>query len=130
MPARFDKPFLLSKSKMRLTWAYLHRASEFGFHRGMYSPVVAQNTSARIIVLPFGQASPVHRSSAEHIHYQISSDVEFEMAGETYVVRPGDLFFIPADVDYRYANVGDADAFFLSVHSRVSDWPPKVDYAE
>jgi quercetin dioxygenase-like cupin family protein len=130
MTVRFERPFLLKRSQMRLAWGALHRADQFGFHRGMYDAVVAQASTARLIVLPFGQASPPHRSSGEHIHFQLKSDIEFEMADQKYVVAPNDLFFIPADVAYSYVNVGEEDALFLSVHSRVKDWPPQVEYLD
>jgi mannose-6-phosphate isomerase-like protein (cupin superfamily) len=130
MTVKFDRPFLLRRSQMRVTWGTLHKADQFGYHRGMYDALVAQSSTARLIVLPFGQASPPHQSSGEHLHFQVRSDIEFEMAGEKYLVSPNDLFFIPAGVRYGYANVGDEDALFLSVHSRVEDWPPRVEYLD
>lgn len=130
MRARFERPFLLKRPEMRLSWGNLHKAEQFGFHRGMYDAVAAQSCTARLIVLPFGQASPSHRSTGEHIHFQIRSEIEFEVADEKYLVSPSDLFFIPAGVAYSYTNVGDEDALFLSVHSRVEDWPPRVEYLD
>ena len=111
-----DKPYLLKRSEMRVEWGKLPKSEIFGFHRGGYTAVTGTYGTARLVALPFGQGSPVHRSTGEHFHYQIRSSVEFTIEGNTYVIEPNDLFFLPANVDYKYSNVGDDDAIFLSVH--------------
>lgn len=123
-------PVLLKHRDMQPRWDYLadKGGQQFGSIRAIYDGLHGTNYNSHKVLLVVGQASPVHDSTAEHIIFQLQGQVEFEMGGESYVLDPGDMLFIPAKVPYLYRNVGEDNVIFLSTVGRVDSWPPKGTY--
>ena len=127
-----EKPVVhLKFSDLRPHWA-LKGAQTPGFARAAYAPAAElTKTSARYILMPRGQSSPPHHTTSEHIIVLLEGSVAFEFEfGEECVMGPRDLLAFASGVTYRYTNVGDCDAFLLSVQGCVDSWPPKTIYVD
>jgi quercetin dioxygenase-like cupin family protein len=90
----------------------------------------ATNFGVGIATIEAGQTTPLHASAAEHAIYLVEGEVEWTIEGQGLALRPGDMLFIPADAKYVYTNIGRTCAAFVSVISRVSDWPHEDTYYE
>lgn len=121
----------LKFADLRPQWT-LQDARIPGFARANYAPAAElTKTSARYILMPRGQSSPPHRTTSEHIIVLLEGSVVFEFeSGQECVMRPRDLLAFASGITYRYTNVGDRDAFFLSVQGCVDSWPPKTTYLD
>jgi len=100
-----------------LDWKLPH-ADRFGFHRGMYTPMNSSDVQARLVRVPAGQSSPVHRSSAETVIVGLIGEVEFSIGGERALMTARDLLQVPADMPRSYLNVGLTDAIFFAAQPR------------
>lgn len=121
-------PRLRRKSEQRLLWDALPGGKDFGTLRAPSAGLQGTNfTASRMLVL-VGQRSPFHDWSGEHIIYQLTGEVEFDISDHTFHLDPDDMLFIPAGVIYRYRNVADENATFLSIIGRVDEWPSSGHY--
>lgn len=121
----------LKASDLRPHWT-LPGAQTPGTARANYAPgAELTKTSARYIMIPRGQTTPPHHTTSEHIIVMFEGRVSFEFdSGDEYVIGPRDLLSFASGITYRYTNVGDGDAFFLSVQGCVDSWPPKTTYVD
>lgn len=121
--------FVGKSDLMRPAWD-LPNVQAPGFTRAMCRGIRGDGASLGVVVMPYGQRSPVHSYSGEHLLLGISGEVRFDIGDAEYVLGELDLLFIGADVDYRYRNVGLEPAVFADVIGRVTDWPPHGTYAD
>ena len=126
---RFSKSWLLKRRDMhRINWD-LPGAEREGFLRGMHNGVQARRAFSKLVTIPFGQKTPPHAVSADHMIFQVRGQVEFTLPDGTFRLDEQDLFFFPANARYSFENVGSGDAVFLSVVSESNDgWPPESEY--
>jgi quercetin dioxygenase-like cupin family protein len=125
-----DRAVHLRRADLRVRWDLLPGGTDFGTIRGAYNGIEATNCMANLIVVPFGQHSPVHTFDGEHVVHHVAGRVEWDTQVGTYVLEPGDLFFLAADVEYAYTNIGSDDAYFLDVAARAEAWPPTIHYKD
>jgi quercetin dioxygenase-like cupin family protein len=123
------KPWVLKSGDQQPTWG-LPKADQVGFIRARCNGMVGTNFSAALVLMPFGQNTPVHGNTGEHIILQLEGLVEFRMDGQEFPLEAGDMLFIPADMPYSYHNRGRETAQFVSIIGRVGDWPPKATYED
>ena len=114
---------LIKWAEMRPDWS-LPGARTPGTARASYDRISASNMKAHHVMIGRGQSTPLHTSASDHLIVVLEGRVEFELSGGKFELSPYDLFVFPAEVPYRYTNVGDGDALFLSVSSRATEWPP------
>lgn len=120
---------LLRRRDMDLRFDIVPEQKEFGSQRGMYTAIKGTNCSAQIAVILFGQKTPPHSNTAEHIICHFSGDVEWTVAGQKFRLdTQGDMLFIPANAEYSYANRGDDKAFFMAMLGKREAWPPRGNY--
>jgi quercetin dioxygenase-like cupin family protein len=122
---------LLKFADLRPEWT-LPGAQIPGTARAAYRPrAELAKGSARFILIPRGQSTPPHHTTSEHLIVMFQGTVlfEFETAGE-YVLHQRDLLSFTSDLTYRYTNIGDSDALFLSVQTMNTSWPPETTYVE
>jgi quercetin dioxygenase-like cupin family protein len=126
---RFGTPFLLKRyAQNKINWS-IPMADREGFKRGMHNGVQAQKGFAKLVTIPFGQRTPVHSTTSEHIIFMVRGQVEFTIDEKTYRLDEEDLFFFPADAPYSFLNAGTGDALFLSVNLEAGGvWPPGSTY--
>jgi quercetin dioxygenase-like cupin family protein len=120
-------PWILRSRDQQPTWN-LPKADTAGFWRGRCNGMEASQCSAGLVLMPFGQTTPLHSNCAEHIILLLEGEIEFTIEGEPFPLEPGDMLFIPADVKYLYTNRGRSTARFISILGRVDAWPPKGTY--
>lgn len=106
-----------------LDWS-LPQAERFGFHRGVHAPMNSSDVASRLVRVPAGQSSPLHRTSAETIFVGLSGEVEFTIGGERALLGPFDLLRVPADVPRSYFNIGLTDAVFFAAQPRPAPGAP------
>jgi mannose-6-phosphate isomerase-like protein (cupin superfamily) len=127
-PARADRaPCLLKAESQTPNWD-LRDSDKPGTHRAICAGLAGTSFAAAILVVPEGQGSNPHAYTAEHILYQLEGTTEITLGDESWRIEPGDLFYMPAYVEYVYRNVGSGTVRQLSVTSRVDDWPGRVAY--
>lgn len=73
----------------------------------------APNFSLRHFVVQPGGHTPRHHHNYEHENFIIEGSGTVECAGETYPVKPGDTFLIPANAVHQFRNETDAPLRFL-----------------
>ena len=127
MTGTTDAPRILRKRDQQPRWTF-HRAGEAGFVRGRFNDMEGTNFSAGLLVMPFGQTTPLHSETGEHIIYLLEGEVEFTIEGEPYPLEPHDMLFIPAHAKYLYSNVGRGPAILVAILGKVDDWPSKGTY--
>jgi quercetin dioxygenase-like cupin family protein len=120
-------PQLLKAGNQAANWD-LHDSDTPGHHRAICAGLAGQSFAAALMVVPEGQGSNPHAFTAEHILYQIEGTTEMRIGEESWRIEPGDLFFLPANVEYAYRNVGQGTVRQLSIIGRLEDWPGRVVY--
>jgi quercetin dioxygenase-like cupin family protein len=105
------------------------KAGVQGYHRAICRGFLAANASLAVGVMPFGQRSPVHRSTGEHLLLGLDGEVTWRVNGhEEVIMGPLDLVFIAAGVDYDYWNSGLDTARFVDVIGKYEEWPHSTSY--
>ena len=107
---------------MEVSWG-LPQAGEVGFVRGLSRGLQASTGSVSWVTLPFGQGTPVHGNTAEHVIVALEGQVEFRLGGEAIELAPMDSLFIPANYMYSYHNVGPDLVRFFSILFMYDVWP-------
>lgn len=80
----------------------------------------AQSTIARIS-LKKGAVVPLHRHVNEQVSMIKSGAVQFDMGGERFVLRAGDVLVIPPDAPHEVVALEDSEATDLFTPAR-EDW--------
>src|SRR5262245_61116717 len=60
------------------------------------------------VTCPAGHHSPLHDHDHESVGYMVSGELETEIDGVKYLVKPGDVFFHPAHVKHRQRVIKDS----------------------
>jgi quercetin dioxygenase-like cupin family protein len=128
-------PRLVRRSEQSVDWNSLPRGKEFGMIRGIFRDPAGQIMTATscktlLVVMPFGQASPRHSSTGEHIILGVAGATEWDIDGDKFKVELGDMLFFPENATYWYRNVGDGDAYHWAIVGRVDEWPTSGKFYE
>ena len=121
--------FVARKDLLIPSWG-LPGAQAVGSVRAICRGIRGVSSSAALVVMPFGQASPRHNYEAEHLFLGIRGEVRFETDTGHFDVGELDLLYIGADVDYVYRNIGLEDALFADIIGRIDEWPAAARYQE
>lgn len=124
---RQHAPWLLKSRDQQPIWG-LPKADSVGFIRARCDGMQGSNFSASVVFMLFGQGTPEHSNTGEHIIFHLEGDIEFRMAGEHWPLAPGDMLFIPSDVPYSYHNMGRTTGSFISIIGGSDEWPPRATY--
>lgn len=106
----------------------LRDSDQEGTHRAICTGLQGTGCAAAVLVVPEGQGANPHAYTAEHLLYQLEGTSEVQIGDDRWQIEPGDLFFMPANVEYVYRNVGQGTVRQLSVTAKVEDWPGRVVY--
>lgn len=120
--------FMVASSDLAEIQWDLPLAATAGHMRAIARGVRGASCSVGIGVLPVGQRSPVHSSSAEHLLLGLDGLIVFRVGEDEFELGPMDLLFIPAGPQYEYRNAGFTQASFVDVLGRVDEWPPSATY--
>jgi quercetin dioxygenase-like cupin family protein len=63
-----------------------------------------------------GYVSPMHTHPGEEIIYVLEGTLEYEIAGKTVRVKPGDVLFVPAGTAHAAKNVGSGNGAELATY--------------
>lgn len=61
--------------------------------------------SMGIYKLPAGSSDPQSPHTEDESYYVISGAAQIEIEGERHPIQPGDLIFVPANVDHHFVNI-------------------------
>ncbi|MEV8546499.1 cupin domain-containing protein [Streptomyces sp. NPDC051572] len=120
--------FLPASELARTDWS-LPKAEQIGYHRTICRGVRGSGASLGLGIMPVGQRSPLHSTDAEHLLLGLEGELTWNVEGVHYTMKPRDLLFVGAGVEYEYWNSGFGTAQFIDVIGRVDSWPPSGTYA-
>jgi mannose-6-phosphate isomerase-like protein (cupin superfamily) len=106
----------------------------YGWPRSEEYPLVAAypelrgtNFTWHISVIGRGGSRPLHRTNADHLVLVLDGEMEFEFPDPegtaTFRMEKYDALLIPADVNFRFRQVGFTDATFSATVVRTDKWP-------
>ncbi|MGW4335718.1 cupin domain-containing protein [Rhodococcus koreensis] len=84
----------------------------------------SSDLQGRLVRVPAGQASPLHRTPADTIFVALAGEVEFTVGEDRALLKPFDLMQIPGDAPRSYFNFGLTDAIFFAVQARPPQGQP------
>ena len=67
----------------------------------------------RMVEINPGGHSPHHNHNYEHENFVVEGKGRVFMDGRWHDLKPGDVVFVPANVEHEYANAGDTTFKFL-----------------
>ena len=67
----------------------------------------------RMVEIDPGGHSPHHRHPYEHENFVVEGRGRVFISGQWHELKPGDVVFVPSNVEHEYANAGDATFKFL-----------------
>ncbi len=73
-----------------------------------------------LVDLQAGAVIPPHSHPHEQVGMMLRGEMDLTIAGETRLVKPGDLYIIPGGVEHG-VTVGDADAQCIEAFSPVRE---------
>lgn len=73
----------------------------------------SRNFALRVIELAPHGNTPHHTHWFEHQNYVIEGEGTVTIGDETFAIKPGDVIFVPGDVQHQYRNTGAAPLKFL-----------------
>ena len=71
------------------------------------------NFAMRRFLMEPGGGMPNHTNTVEHEQYVLAGQARIGIGGEEYLVKAGDVIFIPAGVPHWYLNIGEENFEFL-----------------
>ena len=74
-------------------------------------------------IKPVPSAPPHHDHPFDQLALILEGTLEFDLAGESYVVAPGELLYIPAGVPHTARVLGDTTVLNVDIFA-----PPRADY--
>jgi quercetin dioxygenase-like cupin family protein len=79
------------------TWFDLHRETPpFEMSPGLtFRPAIATNLLMNLVTFEKNTVAPVHAHAEEQISYVLEGEMEFEVNGETHLLKPGMGVIIP-----------------------------------
>jgi quercetin dioxygenase-like cupin family protein len=63
-----------------------------------------------------GYAAPRHTHFGEEIIYVLEGELEYQIDGKTFTVKPGDVLFVPAGVVHSVKNIGRGNGAELATY--------------
>jgi mannose-6-phosphate isomerase-like protein (cupin superfamily) len=83
----------------------------------------ATSCTVNCIKTPPGEGSPagMHTHVVDQLFYILSGTMNLEIAGESYVAKPGTLVVFPAGVPHRNWNGGEEPTVHLAFNSPMPD---------
>jgi mannose-6-phosphate isomerase-like protein (cupin superfamily) len=83
----------------------------------------ATSCTVNCIKTPPGEGSPagIHTHVVDQLFYILSGTMNLEIAGESYVAKPGTLVVFPAGVPHRNWNGGEEPTVHLAFNSPMPD---------
>jgi mannose-6-phosphate isomerase-like protein (cupin superfamily) len=83
----------------------------------------ATSCTVNCIKTPPGEGSPagMHTHVVDQLFYILSGTMNLEIAGESYVAKPGTLVVFPAGVPHRNWNGGEEPTIHLAFNSPMPD---------
>jgi quercetin dioxygenase-like cupin family protein len=73
----------------------------------------AENYALRVIEVGAGGHTPHHTHWFEHENFVIEGQGEVQIGDEIHAISPGDVVFVPGDVEHQYRNTGQSPLKFL-----------------
>jgi quercetin dioxygenase-like cupin family protein len=73
------------------------------------------NFALRRFVMEPGGGMPEHTNTVEHEQYVLRGHASIGIGNETFIVRAGDVVFIPEGVHHWYQNAGEEKFEFLCI---------------
>lgn len=73
----------------------------------------APTYALRMIELAPGGHSPHHAHPYEHENFVVEGQGQVLLDGEWHDLKPGDVVFMPPDMEHQYRNAGDSTFKFL-----------------
>ena len=74
MARKTGKPWILTKRDQQPAWT-LPKADTVGFIRGRCNGIDGTAFNAGVVLMPFGQTTPLHSNTGEHIIYLLEGEV-------------------------------------------------------
>jgi quercetin dioxygenase-like cupin family protein len=100
-----------------INWG-LMEAQRFGLHRGVHAPMDSSDLESRVLRLPAGQASPVHRVAADIVGVALAGEIDCIVGEQRFALKECDLLEVGADVPRSYFNPGLTDALLFVAAAR------------
>ena len=125
-----DSPLHVPHDQQLMRYDVLPGGDVEGTRRAVANGIATTSTMVNRLEMPPGQSSPPRRFTGDHVIYQLEGTIEWDVDGVIYLLRPGDLLFIPPGVPYSFSNAGTDIGRFIDVAGRVEDWPPRMLYAD
>ncbi len=98
-------------------WAYKTRVAVLGATREK-----GFNYNLRHFILEPGGVIPLHvHSNVYHLQYMLKGEIRLRVGEEEYLVRPGDVMYLPSRIPHRYENAGQDEAEFLCITPLIPD---------
>jgi quercetin dioxygenase-like cupin family protein len=63
-----------------------------------------------------GYVAPRHTHFGEEIIYVLEGELEYQIGGKTFTVKPGDVLFVPAGVVHSVKNIGRGNGAELATY--------------
>jgi quercetin dioxygenase-like cupin family protein len=63
-----------------------------------------------------GYVAPRHTHFGEEIIYVLEGELEYQIGGKTFTVKPGDVLFVPAGVIHSVKNIGRGNGAELATY--------------
>jgi len=79
-----------------------------------------ENMLAAVVELEAGAVLPTHQHHHEQISYILEGELEFDLDGESQIVKTGDIVVIPSNVKHT-VKVGEKAAKVLDMFSPVRE---------
>ena len=73
----------------------------------------ADTYAMRVIEIQPGGHTPYHAHWFEHQNFVLEGEGQVRIGDEVYPIKPGDVIFVPGDVEHQYVNTGDTSLKFI-----------------
>lgn len=81
----------------------------------------APNFALRRFIMEAGGGMPRHTNTVEHEQYVLAGKARIGIGAEEFMVKAGDVVFIPGNVPHWYQNIGDGNFEFLCIVPNQAD---------
>ena len=124
------EPLLVTAAEQVVRYNLLPDGDVEGTRRGVANGLAGASCMVNVLEMPPRQASPTRRFNGEHIVYQLSGTVIWNVDGVDYALNAGDMLFVPADCPYSFRNDGEVLGRFVDIAGKVDEWPPSMSYED
>lgn len=63
-----------------------------------------------------GTQSDLHTNKGDDCTYVLQGELKIEAGGETYLIGPGDAFYMPSDLPHKATIMGNVDLKIITAH--------------